>query len=414
MFYDNYFVPRGYAVILAEMNGTSNSTGCPLHGGPGDIAGMRSVVDWLNNRAVGRNQGGTQVYPTWHNGSSAMIGKSYDGTLANGVAATGVAGLKTIVPIAAISDWYGYSRQNGIRLNTHYPASLASTVTDASRRAGCLASRNAMSAADGDDTGDRNAFWNDRDYLSQVGNVQASVFVTHGFQDDNVKADQFSTWWAGLGAEGVPRKLWLLRGGHVDPFDSRRTVWMATLHRWFDHWLLGVDNGIMGEPRVDIEDAADDWHTYAEWPIPGSTPTSVYLRAAGATERGRHRPQRGRQRRDADVHEREPERGHADRLADRLAGQPARVPLAAAHPRRAHLRHARGRALRRPVHGAEQPRRGPRRLRRRHAGLAQRRGHHDDRQPHVRGRARRPPTRGATSTSSSGSRRCRTRRRRGA
>ena len=50
-----------------------------------------------------------------------MIGKSYDGTLANGVAATGVAGLKTIVPISAISDWYRYSRQSGIRFNTDYP-----------------------------------------------------------------------------------------------------------------------------------------------------------------------------------------------------------------------------------------------------------------------------------------------------
>ena len=39
-----------------------------------------------------------------------MIGKSYDGTLANGVAATGVDGLTTIVPISAISDWYDYSR----------------------------------------------------------------------------------------------------------------------------------------------------------------------------------------------------------------------------------------------------------------------------------------------------------------
>ncbi len=286
LYYDNYFVPRGYAVILAEMNGTSNSTGCPMHGGPGDVAGVKSVVDWLNNRAVGKNQAGQTIVPSWHNGKSALIGKSYDGTLANGVAATGVDGLTTIVPISAISDWYGYSRQNGIRLNTHYPASLASTVTDAARRAGCLASRNAMSAVDGDDTGDRNAFWNDRDYLKDVGNVEASVLLVHGFQDDNVKADEFSTWWAGLTANAVPRKLWLLRGGHVDPFDSRRQAWVTTLHRWFDHWLLGVDNGIMGEARVDIEDAADDWHTYADWPIPGSTPTPVYLRAAGAAEAG--------------------------------------------------------------------------------------------------------------------------------
>ena len=35
-----------------------------------------------------------------------MIGKSYDGTLSNGVAATGVEGLKTIVPVSAISSWY--------------------------------------------------------------------------------------------------------------------------------------------------------------------------------------------------------------------------------------------------------------------------------------------------------------------
>ena len=59
----------------------------------------------------------------WSSGSAAMIGKSYDGTLANGVAATGVDGLKTIVPISAISDWYRYSRMSGVRFNTDYPAS---------------------------------------------------------------------------------------------------------------------------------------------------------------------------------------------------------------------------------------------------------------------------------------------------
>ena len=32
LFYDNYFVPRGYAVVLLDMVGTSNSTGLPRHG----------------------------------------------------------------------------------------------------------------------------------------------------------------------------------------------------------------------------------------------------------------------------------------------------------------------------------------------------------------------------------------------
>ena len=42
-----------------------------------------------------------------------MIGVSYNGTLPNAVAATGVRGLETIVPIAAISSWYDYYRANG-------------------------------------------------------------------------------------------------------------------------------------------------------------------------------------------------------------------------------------------------------------------------------------------------------------
>src|SRR5690606_5273481 len=102
----NYFVPRGYAVILAHMDGTGFSTGCPMHGGPGDIAGMKAVIDWLNGRVPGYDKDDLAVTASWHNGHAGMIGKSYDGTLANGVAATGVVGLSTIVPISAISDWY--------------------------------------------------------------------------------------------------------------------------------------------------------------------------------------------------------------------------------------------------------------------------------------------------------------------
>ena len=78
------------------MNGTGLSTGCPLHGGPGDVASMKAVIDWLNGRAPGYDNDGNPVTAHWHNGNAAMIGKSYDGTPANGLAATGVDGLTTI------------------------------------------------------------------------------------------------------------------------------------------------------------------------------------------------------------------------------------------------------------------------------------------------------------------------------
>jgi X-Pro dipeptidyl-peptidase len=302
LFVDNYFVPRGYAYVLAQMNGTGyTADGCPRHGGPTDIAGEKSVIDWLNGRTLGYDAAGNAKVANWHNGSSAMIGKSYDGTLANGVAATGVDGLKTIVPISAISDWYLYSRTGGIRHNTNYPSSLNRSITNAgtsqppgvnlpSRLPICKPVNDQFDVIDGDETGDRNAFWDERDYTQNVGNVKAAVFATHGFQDDNVRMDQLWAWWNGLKFAGVPRKLWLLRAGHTDPFDSRRGAWVDTLHRWFDHWLYGVDNGIEDEPPVTIEDSKDVWGEYADWPVPGTSDVEAVLRgtseAAAGTLRG--------------------------------------------------------------------------------------------------------------------------------
>ncbi|PWD51055.1 hypothetical protein C8046_10740 [Serinibacter arcticus] len=283
LFYDNYFVPRGYAVIHAQMNGTGFSTGCPAHGGPGDIESMKVVVDWLNGRVPGYDAAGNPVSAGWHSGSSAMIGKSYDGTLANGVAATGVEGLDTIVPIDAISQWYRYSRTNGIRHNTNYPASLSNTVTNPERRTLCAPTREAMNLIDGDETGDINEFWDDRDYVKDVENVTAAVFAVHGLNDDNVRMSQFAEYWDLLGENDVPRKVWLPRQGHIDPFDFRRAVWVDTLHRWFDQWLMKIDNGIMDEPTSMVEQDAREYVDEASWPAPGSEDVAVHLTGTPGT-----------------------------------------------------------------------------------------------------------------------------------
>ena len=92
LFYDNYFVPRGYAVVLLDMVGTGNSTGCPTTGGTPSNLSAEVGIDWLNGRGPGYDKDGNLVSASWHNGKTGMIGKSYDGTLANGAAATGVEG----------------------------------------------------------------------------------------------------------------------------------------------------------------------------------------------------------------------------------------------------------------------------------------------------------------------------------
>ncbi|HLR52538.1 MAG TPA: Xaa-Pro dipeptidyl-peptidase [Candidatus Avamphibacillus sp.] len=266
LYYDNYFVPRGYAVVLLDMVGTNNSDGCPTTGGHEEIDSVEVVIDWLNGKGKAWDEDGQEVIADWSTGKVGMIGKSYDGTLANGAAARGIEGLETIVPIGAISSWYDYYRYGGIPFYYNGPAGLSRTVTNSDRIDHCSLVREELSIGADDATGDYNEFWAERDFVKDADKVTASVFAIHGLNDYNVKANHFSNWWEELAENDVPRKLWLTQTGHVDPFDFRREEWVDTLHRWFDYWLLDIDNGIMDEPTVDIEKSADEWETHSVWP----------------------------------------------------------------------------------------------------------------------------------------------------
>ncbi len=282
LYYDNYFVPRGYAFIAADLSGTSRSTGCEDVGGTEEVQGAKAVIDWLNGRVTGRNAAGAVVSATgWSTGKVGMIGKSWDGTVANGVAATGVQGLATIVPIGAISSWYDYNRANGmVNPKVSSVPSLHSLVN--SRPSGaCSAVSSALSSGHAASTGNYNSFWAARNFVPAAASVRASVFVVHGQNDLNVQGVHFGQWWEALAANNVPRKIWLAQEGHVDPFDFRRATWVSTLHRWFDYWLLGIDNGIMGEPMADVERAADVWQTSTLWPPSGTATANYVLQGTG-------------------------------------------------------------------------------------------------------------------------------------
>jgi X-Pro dipeptidyl-peptidase len=273
LFYDNYFVPRGYAVVLVDLAGTGHSPGCVDAGGPSDIRSASAVINWLNGRATAYRglTGSVPVRAYWANGSVGMIGKSWDGTVAEGVAATGIAGLKTIVPISSISDWYDYFRASGAPLARENLGALASVVSSCPVNA-----LNAGSPANGDFTPTYAA----RDYVTNAGKVRASVFIANGLTDNNVPTINFGQWWQAL-PPSVPKMIWLSEAGHVDPFDYRRAAWVTELHRWFDHYLMGIDNGVEHDPQAAIERAPDQWVSYVAWPIPGTRAT-VWHPAPGA------------------------------------------------------------------------------------------------------------------------------------
>jgi X-Pro dipeptidyl-peptidase len=277
-----------------------------------------------------------------------MTGVSYNGTLPNQVATTGVEGLKTIIPVSAISSWYDYYRANGLVVAPHSETNgegdngylgedtdvLADFIAPRMQDR-CAHVRRRLVERQDRVTGDWSSFWEARDYLTGARRVRASVFVVHGLNDWNVRTKAFASWWNRLADRNVPRKLWLHNGGHGGPGGA---AYARAEIRWFDRWLFGVPNGIDSEPRLTIQREDDSYHDEADWPAPGTSTARLRLGASSRTapgtlatraQRGRKQSfvDRGRELDTDDVLIQSPDEAHPNRLVYRSPALPAAVRL---------------------------------------------------------------------------------------
>ena len=289
--YEQYFTARGFAVVYAESLGSGQSTGCPTTGGRNETIGAKSVVDWLNGGAPAQDGAGAPVTAGWATGKVGMMGASYNGTLPNAVATTGVRGLEAIVPIAAISSWYDYYRADGaVVAPGGYQGEdadvLAEYVYTRADREICQPVIADLVARQDRITGDANGFWAERDYLPEVRGVRAAVLAVHGLNDWNVKPWQVARWYEALKRHGVPHKIWWHQFGHNDPYLLRRQEWLRTLNRWFTRYLYGLDNGVEREPRATVQREDESWVDEPEWPAPGTRPVSLHPLPGGSGRGG--------------------------------------------------------------------------------------------------------------------------------
>ncbi|MEV4732138.1 Xaa-Pro dipeptidyl-peptidase [Saccharopolyspora sp. NPDC049426] len=288
--YEQYLLARGYAVVYAESLGTGESTGCPTTGAENETIGAKSVVDWLNGRAPGHDAGGAPVRAHWSTGKVGMMGVSYNGTLPNAVASTGVEGLEAIVPIGAISNWYDYYRTDGaVVAPGGYQGEdadvLAEYVHTRADREPCRPVIDGLTAEQDRITGDYSRFWDERNYLDDVDEVHAAVLSVHGLNDWNVKTRQAAQWYQALREHDVPHKIWWHQSGHTDPIKLREQEWLRTLNRWFTRYLYDVPNGVEGEPRATVQREDGSWTEEPEWPAPDAAET-VLRPSAGGPQRG--------------------------------------------------------------------------------------------------------------------------------
>ena len=111
----DYFLVRGYAFISSAGLGTKGSEGFNTTGSDLEINAFKNIIEWVNGKrkAYTDKTSNVEIKADWATGNVAMTGLSWAGTTTFGVAATGVEGLKTIVPAAGIASWYDYFNSQG-------------------------------------------------------------------------------------------------------------------------------------------------------------------------------------------------------------------------------------------------------------------------------------------------------------
>jgi X-Pro dipeptidyl-peptidase len=261
--YGKRYVPRGYARAVADVLGTRNSSGCWDYGGAAETQSGVDLVRFLAQQK-------------WSNGRVGMIGTSYDGTTANMVASTGIPELHAIVPIAAISRWYGYAYKDGVRyfLNSENAADegfdtpfafdfgLARTPPTKpgdEAFADLLASRvNVCDSVDHTLRGystspNYDDFWIERDYRRRASSFRAAALIAHGWQDYNVKQEEGIALFDALSrrASRSPLvRLYAYQAPHDAPSGSR---WESLLDDFLDRFLRRRGTGISSTPAVVSE-----------------------------------------------------------------------------------------------------------------------------------------------------------------
>jgi predicted acyl esterase len=267
------FVPLGYAVAFADVRGNHNAGGCIDQTGPEQWQDGYDYVEWL----------GTQ---DWSNGKVGMYGASYDGETQFTTAMMAPPHLATIVPVASVSNQYEWSFYQGVPYETQPLAGMGSYFAgsaqpstrpeDAAVYPEKLDCQAQQFEAGLDFSGDMTTFWRERDYRPMAGQIKASVLHVHGLADWNVRPIHIDPLFNDITAE---KRGIFGQWGHAYP---DREDWQDLLHAWYDHFLFGLDNGILERlPPVLIEDNQEQWHGLDSFPALDSTWMELELSGDG-------------------------------------------------------------------------------------------------------------------------------------
>ena len=305
----DFFVPRGYVHVIANLRGTGGSGGTFGFFDGQERRDMHDLVEWAGKQP-------------WSDGNVGMIGISYFAMTQLEAAVERPSYLKAIFPVAASVDLYDAVLHNGLFSSSLFTPFLSlvgmtsrignklwrSRLMNAVRHVLLLPfvhkkfeTMNGEAAMTGlkllqklhhdphpwDDLWRsiavehpfRDAWWEERNLLPLLHRVEVPVYL--GCDWDNVPMHLPSTFTANSALTGSPHVQVALLGKHglTWPWESLHIEALA----WFDHWLKGEDTGILDGPRIRyVLPGSEGWCTAESWPISNVAHRALALCADGS------------------------------------------------------------------------------------------------------------------------------------
>ncbi|HUI41076.1 MAG TPA: CocE/NonD family hydrolase [Terriglobia bacterium] len=281
----SYTVRRGYVVARVDIRGTGQSEGRPPdreYSEKEQLDGLQ-VIDWLSRQS-------------WSSGAVGMMGISWGGFNSIQLAARHPPALKAIIAADATEELFhddihtidGMMHADEFELSMDLQEMLT-RAPDFPTDEQSLAPRfdnppwfllYLHEQRDG-------PFWRRASLDPHYERLQIPVFMIGGFLDGY--RDSIPRFFEHVQA---PVKALVGPWNHSYPHDAApgpAIEWRDEAVRWWDHWLKGINNGIMDEPRlivymrhayapgIDTAEIPGEWRNEPGWPPPELKPETLYL-----------------------------------------------------------------------------------------------------------------------------------------
>jgi uncharacterized protein len=271
------WVPRGYALVRVDGPGGGKSPGTLGLWGHEEAEAYRDAIEWAGEQ-------------DWSNGAVGLWGMSYYAVNQHAVASLKPAHLKAMIAIGTDTDLYEEVAYPGGILNEEffplwYRGGIVPAIVGDGDARDFLAILRAHPFKDDDPAtvfGPRSPVFMSPDLSEVTVPLWAVAATSHPAHFHQLGSSE--TW---LNTPGADKKLdfwedWFLK--------SYSAAVVADHVAFFDHWLKGVDNGVMDTPPVRLEIRTGRGTSFLmqewEWPIARTEYVRWYLDASPARSAG--------------------------------------------------------------------------------------------------------------------------------